>query len=213
VLLEALVVDHRARLVRIGGPTVKNVTGFDLARVLVGALGTLGFFGEVTLRTRPRPLDSRWYVVHDVDRERLVDVQRRLFRPTSLLWNGNQAWAHLEGHPRDLDEAMGLLAATPSDPPSLPPYRWSMTPTEAMIRVLEPGEVVEVGVGVVHRNSPEPPRPIPAPEIHRRLDSEFNPRHSLNPHIVRFGDRVGAIAPKVASVGQGARADHSADTT
>ena len=212
VVLEALVVDHRGRLVRAGGPTVKNVTGFDLVRVLVGALGSLGFFGEVTLRTRPRPLESRWYGIDGVDHQRLIDVQRRLFRPTSLLWNGSRLWVHLEGHPSDLDEMARAIGAVPSDPPSLHPYRWSMTPAEALARVEEDGDIVEVGVGVVHRSVPEPPRPIPALEIHRRLDVEFNPRHSLNPHIARFGDREDRARRDLAGSGQGARADHSADT-
>lgn len=212
VLLEALVVDHRGRLVRAGGPTVKNVTGFDLLRVMVGALGTLGFFGEVTLRTRPRPLESRWYVIDAVDRSRLLELQSRLFRPTSLLWNGSRLWVHLDGHPQDLDEAMEPLHATSSDPPSLPPYRWSMAPSGALARADTAGDVVEVGIGVVHRHVPAPARSIPAVEIHRRLDAEFNPRRSLNPHITRFGDRDGKALRDGAIVGHGASADHSADT-
>ena len=212
VVLEALVVDHRGRLVRAGGPTVKNVTGFDLVRVLVGALGTLGFFGEVTLRTRPRPIASRWYVIDDVDRARLLELQRGLFRPTSLLWNGSRLWVHLDGHPGDLDEAVTSIGASPSEPPSVPPYRWSMSPNEALTRIDTDGDIVEVGVGVVHRRVPEPPRPIPALAVHRRLDVEFNPRHTLNPHIVRFGDRNGEESAQVATAGHGARADHSADT-
>ena len=38
-----------------GGPTVKNVTGYDLPRLLTGSFGTLGLIEEVTLRCRPRP--------------------------------------------------------------------------------------------------------------------------------------------------------------
>jgi glycolate oxidase FAD binding subunit len=54
-LLEARYVSAEGRLITAGGPTVKNVTGYDLCRLLVGSLGTLGFLGEVILRTRPRP--------------------------------------------------------------------------------------------------------------------------------------------------------------
>ena len=46
-----------------GGPTVKNVTGYDLPRLLVGSLGTLGVLVQVTLRCQPRPATSD--VVHD----------------------------------------------------------------------------------------------------------------------------------------------------
>lgn len=40
---------------RGGGRVVKNVAGFDLARLLTGSWGTLGVITEVTLRLRSRP--------------------------------------------------------------------------------------------------------------------------------------------------------------
>jgi glycolate oxidase FAD binding subunit len=42
-------------LIRAGGRVVKNVAGFDLVRLQVGAWGTLGVITEVTLRLRARP--------------------------------------------------------------------------------------------------------------------------------------------------------------
>jgi glycolate oxidase FAD binding subunit len=40
---------------RAGGRVVKNVTGYDLAKLHVGALGTLGVIESTWLRLRPRP--------------------------------------------------------------------------------------------------------------------------------------------------------------
>ena len=40
---------------RSGGKVVKNVAGFDLARLLVGSLGTLGLVAEVAFRVHPLP--------------------------------------------------------------------------------------------------------------------------------------------------------------
>ena len=57
-LLQARVVLADATVVTAGGPTVKNVSGFDLCRLLVGSLGTLAIIGEVILRTRPLPACS-----------------------------------------------------------------------------------------------------------------------------------------------------------
>ena len=51
--LQVRYVSDEARVVTGGGPTVKNVTGFDLPRLLVGSLGTLGLLAEATLRTNP----------------------------------------------------------------------------------------------------------------------------------------------------------------
>ena len=40
---------------RAGGKVVKNVAGFDLPRLMVGALGSLGLLTTVTFRLHPRP--------------------------------------------------------------------------------------------------------------------------------------------------------------
>lgn len=43
-------------IVRPGGRVVKNVAGFDLTRLMIGAWGTLGVITEVTLRVRSRSM-------------------------------------------------------------------------------------------------------------------------------------------------------------
>ncbi len=48
-------VDGRGIVVRGGGRVVKNVAGFDLVRLTVGAWGTLGVITEVSVRLRARP--------------------------------------------------------------------------------------------------------------------------------------------------------------
>ena len=45
----------RFGLVRAGGRQLKNVSGYDMAKLHVGASGTLGVIVEVTLRVRPLP--------------------------------------------------------------------------------------------------------------------------------------------------------------
>jgi glycolate oxidase len=42
-------------VIRTGGKTLKNVSGFDLTRLLCGSEGTLGIFTEITLRLVPLP--------------------------------------------------------------------------------------------------------------------------------------------------------------
>jgi glycolate oxidase FAD binding subunit len=53
-VLEAEIVTGDGRLVRSGARTVKNVTGYDLHRLVVGSLGTLGVIVQVALKVRPR---------------------------------------------------------------------------------------------------------------------------------------------------------------
>ena len=180
-LLEAVYVNDDGLLVKAGGPTVKNVSGFDLCRLLVGSLGTLGLLGEVILRTWPRPATERW-LSGQCD---LTELRRRLFWPSSILWDGHMSWVHLEGHESDVESEAELarsLGCEPTDgPPPLPPYR---VPTGVLEAKQSSGNLlVQVGIGVAYVSEP---CPVPAPdqaivELHRRLKAEFDPRGRLNP--------------------------------
>ena len=63
LLLGLEFVNGRGEVVRAGGKVVKNVAGFDLARLLTGSWGTLGVITEVTLRLYARPQADRTFVV------------------------------------------------------------------------------------------------------------------------------------------------------
>lgn len=53
-LLEVTVATGDGRVVRGGGRVVKNVSGYDLPRLLTGSLGALGLITEVALKLWPR---------------------------------------------------------------------------------------------------------------------------------------------------------------
>ncbi len=179
-LLQARVVTATGDVVKAGGPTVKNVSGFDVCRLLVGSLGTLAFLGEVILRTRPLPETRRWFA-GEVDPFVLRD---RLYRPASLLWDGTITWVCLEGHHADVAEqaALALELAEVDGPPLLPRGgRASLRP--GALRHLTGRFVAEVGVGVAHLDEPwVPPAPdAPSRTLHERLKQSFDPTGRLNP--------------------------------
>ncbi|HKN23610.1 MAG TPA: FAD-binding oxidoreductase [Candidatus Acidoferrum sp.] len=54
-LIGAEFVDGTGQLCRSGGRVVKNVTGYDLHKLLIGSLGTIGVITRVNFRTFPLP--------------------------------------------------------------------------------------------------------------------------------------------------------------
>jgi glycolate oxidase FAD binding subunit len=54
-LLGATIVNGRGELLRFGGEVMKNVAGYDVARLLAGSMGVLGVLCEVSLKVMPLP--------------------------------------------------------------------------------------------------------------------------------------------------------------
>jgi glycolate oxidase FAD binding subunit len=52
-ILGAKVLDGRGEVLNFGGRVIKNVAGFDVSRLMVGSMGTLGILLEVSLRVIP----------------------------------------------------------------------------------------------------------------------------------------------------------------
>ena len=55
LILGARLLDGKGDDLNFGGRVMKNVAGFDVARLMTGALGTLGLITEVSLRCVPMP--------------------------------------------------------------------------------------------------------------------------------------------------------------
>jgi FAD/FMN-containing dehydrogenase len=195
-VLEAHFVSSAGRVIKAGGPVVKNVSGFDLCRLLVGSLGTLGLLGEVVLRCHPVPARSSWYRVTGADPFQLA---RRLYRASSILWDGTETWVLLEGDPDDVaDQARSVLGVAPCElsPPALAGSRLSLTAGQLVeLGRLSPSSAswwAEVGVGTVHTDSPSllasalgvvwPPAMASAvAALNLAVKRRFDPAGRLNP--------------------------------
>jgi glycolate oxidase FAD binding subunit len=182
-VLQVRYVGAHGRVVKAGGATVKNVSGFDLCRLMVGSRGTLGFLGEVILRTRPLPATSRWFRSDEADPFRVLSS---LYRPVSVLWNGAVTWVCLEGHGVDVDaQSRRIPGAQEVDgPPTLPSgSRRSVPPTS--LRSLSGTFVAEVGVGIVHHGDPAIAVALPTEvvRLNREIKERFDPSGRLNPGV------------------------------
>jgi glycolate oxidase FAD binding subunit len=90
LVIGATMVFPDGAIAKSGGHVIKNVAGYDLAKLCHGSLGTLGVVAELVLRVYPLPQTSRTVAVRDVD---AVQAQRLAWlltrsatEPTAIEW-------------------------------------------------------------------------------------------------------------------------------
>ena len=83
-LLGITLLDGRGRILHFGGEVMKNVAGYDLSRLMAGALGTLGVLLEVSIKVLPAPTAERSLVL-ELSRERALEKMRELARQPAPL--------------------------------------------------------------------------------------------------------------------------------
>ena len=151
-VLRVRFVTGAGQMAKAGGVTVKDVTGFDLCRLMTGSWGTLGVITEVTLKLRPLARHRAWYTTT----EPRHDLDGVLFRPVSLITTADRTHVLLEGHPDDAAEQAELVGLQPSDPPTLPTAaRASLDPARVreFLAAIDGAGLhwaVQDGVGVCH---------------------------------------------------------------
>jgi glycolate oxidase FAD binding subunit len=79
-LLGLQAVNGRAELFRAGGKVVKNVTGYDLPKLVAGAFGTLVALTEVTVKVLPAPERTQTLLLMGLDAPLALAAMTKAFR-------------------------------------------------------------------------------------------------------------------------------------
>ncbi|WP_341325397.1 glycolate oxidase subunit GlcE [Methylotuvimicrobium sp. KM2] len=75
-VLGVKLLDGRGRILNFGGRVMKNVAGYDVSRLMTGAMGTLGVILEASLKVLPKPETERT-LCFELPVEQALETMRR----------------------------------------------------------------------------------------------------------------------------------------
>lgn len=192
------------RVIKSGGQVVKNVAGYDLAKLFIGARGSLGTIVEATFKLRPLPeverlvgktlaMSDATSALRDVLNSELTPVivdLHRLADPASVTLVVGLAgareevdWQLARAAPLGFTADATLHYETVFWQDTDPVGRISVLPTRVPEMISQLGDepfVARAGNGVIyHRGQPiGPKRTMPA-ELMRRVKAAYDPKKLL----------------------------------
>ncbi|MBA2409262.1 MAG: glycolate oxidase subunit GlcE [Gammaproteobacteria bacterium] len=117
-LLGVVIVNGQGQRLKFGGEVMKNVAGYDLSRLMAGALGTLGVLLQVSFKVLPTP-KRETTLLRTLDSERAIKIINDWARrplPISATWHdGDCLYTRLAGGHSAIDAAVRQLDGEPLD--------------------------------------------------------------------------------------------------
>ncbi|TXH68674.1 MAG: glycolate oxidase subunit GlcE [Thiothrix sp.] len=111
-VLGCKLLNGKGEILQFGGQVMKNVAGYDVSRLMAGALGTLGVLLEISLRVLPKPETELTLVKALTAKELLqqANAYARLPLPlTACAYVNGQAYLRLSGSAGSVKQAATLI--------------------------------------------------------------------------------------------------------
>lgn len=99
-ILGARLIDGRGELLSFGGTVMKNVAGYDVARLLAGSMGILGVIVEVSIKVLPRPVSHhtlRFEMAADTAVDKLNEWAGQPLPLSASMWHEGVLYLRLAG--------------------------------------------------------------------------------------------------------------------
>jgi FAD/FMN-containing dehydrogenase len=179
-------------IIKAGGKVVKNVAGYDLCKLFVGARHTLGIIVEATFKLRPLPetevvIGSSFASIPELQgtAKALVESQvDPVILDASKLLDHVKLVTAFAGAREDVAYQLDLAQRIAHWTETKPDYNrfrqmTSVSPSktaETLIQLNPASFLARFGNGVIYHDSPQPPRVVPNSPLMARLKKAYDPR-------------------------------------
>ncbi|WP_031435124.1 glycolate oxidase subunit GlcE [Methylomarinum vadi] len=107
-VLGCQIVDGQGEILSFGGEVMKNVAGYDVSRLMTGALGTLGVLLQVSLKVLPLPEQDMTCALELEEAGAMAAMQQLALRPlplSGLSYDGERLFVRLSGAEKAVSSA------------------------------------------------------------------------------------------------------------
>lgn len=115
-VLGVTMLDGKAQWLKFGGQVIKNVAGYDVSRMVVGSLGTLGVLAEICVRVLPRPECERTLLMEMVQDQAITAMNAYAGQSlplSAMAWEKGHLLVRLSGAESAVEAAMKKLGGDP----------------------------------------------------------------------------------------------------
>jgi glycolate oxidase FAD binding subunit len=115
-VLGVRLLNGRGEILRFGGEVMKNVAGYDISRLMSGAMGTLGVMLDISLKVLPIPTREMTLVSSHTPLKALQRFSEWSGKPlplTAAVCDGESAYIRLSGTASAVDAARQILGGEP----------------------------------------------------------------------------------------------------
>ncbi len=120
LVLGTRVLTGKGQVLRFGGEVMKNVAGYDVSRLMTGAMGTLGVLLDVSVKVMPRPAAQRTLVLESSAAHAIEQMNAWAGRPlpiTATCFDGEHLYLRLSGAETAVTQSMSQIGGEPLDDP------------------------------------------------------------------------------------------------
>lgn len=117
-VLGVKIINGKGEIISFGGEVMKNVAGYDVSRLMTGAMGTLGVLLEVSLKVLPKPV-SEITLSREIDGkqalQQMLQFAQQSLPVSALCHDGRKMYVRLSGAEQSVLSAKQQLGGVELD--------------------------------------------------------------------------------------------------
>jgi len=106
------IINAKAEILKFGGKVMKNVAGYDVSRLMVGSMGTLGIILDTSLKVLPRPeteITTCYELTERASISRVNKICAQAYPVSATCFDGSQLFIRLSGTESGVNKALSML--------------------------------------------------------------------------------------------------------